>query len=359
MRISKKVGRFRAVIAAVVLAIGALAAVPASTQSAIARDTQPAAAQQDFCMPGFPNEVPNWAPRSLGGGVILCEGTDTFGLTDAWVQIVDLNAGAKVRLISESCPACPFDDTEDFSDLQYHKRTAPEWFDLIENKPPTSPPSTGELFSTSNGSFFTDTSAGPASPLSLPEESLIEKLPNGDALTESTVGKAWEGGDDAWDSPKRAISFGDHTASRQKVEMILDFPMHYTRNDFLELVSGVPPGECCVDWDRIYGDQTVGFTPDFVPGDLESRRTYVGVDSSVGAANTVYILTTDADFSNEEAQIMLASFGAAVSVQLDGGSSTQLYGPDLDDDGEGDNLVTPFPDIGRTVPDTLAVYLAP
>jgi hypothetical protein len=329
------------------LAIGAHAAVPASTQ--------PAVAQQDVCTPSGPNPVSTWKTIVSTRGVTLCRGYEPPGISKAWVQIVDLNAGAKIRLINEGCQSCPYSDTYRFTDYRYNKRTASDWFDWINRHVDT--PEPGRLFSTSNASFFPDTEFNETSPITLPESHHKATFPDGSIYFHHTWGWAFDTcphkprfcHDDArWKAPKIALSLADHTAPRQNVRM-LPFPKHYRDKDVISLQGLADP-----DFERLEGDSIVGLTPTFV-GEETARRTFVGVNHDI--ADTVYILNTNEFFTVGDAQSILESFGAVFTMQLDGGASTQLYGPDWNGDGDRDTLVGSY--IGREVPDTLAVYLAP
>jgi hypothetical protein len=73
MRVHTKIVRFRAVIAAVVVAAGGLSDVSASTQ--------PAAAVGGGCTPSFGNAIPDWSVQPVdhpAGGVTLCNGSSTL-----------------------------------------------------------------------------------------------------------------------------------------------------------------------------------------------------------------------------------------------------------------------------------------
>jgi Phosphodiester glycosidase len=363
MRIHRKVGRFRAVTAAVVLAIGALAipssAVPASTRSAVARDTQQAPVEAG-CTPAFPNVVPNWQQTFSQRGVTLCQGNGADGVDDAYVQIIDLNAGAKIRLASDPCEACGIADPFNprFTDLKYNKRTAPEWFTWVKDN--VDLPGPDRLFSTSNGSFFRGSSGNTVpEQISLPEMHNVVNLPDG-AQSVWTWGWAFDTCpenpepfchvDPGWNNgPKKAIHFGDTTATKQNVQ-ILDFPRHYEDGNVQALFFGVLGDEL-----RIKGDATVGYTTE--ANSATDRRTFVGTDL---ARNTVYILNTSEQFNNFDTSQILASFGGSGNqIQLDGGGSTQLA-VDANLDGIPGTVVESDDIFGeRTVPDTLAVYLAP
>jgi hypothetical protein len=330
MSIHRRFGRFRAVIAVVVLAVGGLAAVSASSQ--------PAAAVGG-CTPSFGNAIPDWSVQSVdhpAGGVTLCNGSTTLSGVQAWLQIVDLAAGAKVRLLTDwqhaSCgnQACNYD--------KFPVKTVDNWASWIGQQ--TGQPS--GLFSVSNAGFFTDTSGSP-SPLSVPYRQvesgsgggLTDFVDQGLALTIHT--------DPGWNSDKRGITFGDTlTAPKQQVQTF-DFPKNYTGSDIFQ---HAPCSDCQFD-------SGVGFTPDYagVAGSSK-RRTYVGTSGDVTGTNKVYILDTVNEYTVGQAQTMLKSFGSQQEVQFDGGGSTQLFA-------DGKFLEQASCEVvcfGRAVPQVLAVY---
>jgi hypothetical protein len=338
MRIHRKHGRFRAVIAAVVVAVGVLAAVSASTQPALA---------QASCTPSVQNVIPQWGtvqPQGPSGGITLCLGvTPGVGIQDAYLQIVDLSAGAHVRLWEDTANATCGDSACDFT--AYPVRTVPDWATWIGQNTGSSDSNPAKLYSVSNAGFFTDTSGAPSG-LSLPFEHLATQ-PDG------TVSGAVEQGfalshnsDHAWGSPKRAITFGDTINTPQEVHTF-DFPQtcsdptctHYTFGDVFQTLG---PTSGNSEW-----DSTVGFKPDFNSGLANARRTYVGVSpSGTGPISKVYILDTTLGVTVTQAQAILESFGSQLETQLDGGGSTQLWG------NGGANLIAP----NRGVPQVLAVY---
>jgi hypothetical protein len=350
MSIHKKPGRFRAVITAVALAAGALAAGSASAQPAAASGA---------CTPSFSNAIPDWAESAApAGGVTLCAGTNGAGQTDAYVQIVDLSAGAKVRLIADPCAST------DPCAGKYKVRTAADWDSWIRSN--VTRPDGSRLFSTSNAAFFTDTSGNPTL-LSLPFVQTSNTIGQnghpsvvsdpGFALTSSTAPNP----DPAWKDPKRAITFGDQSTTPQEVHMF-DFPLTcrnpnddppctaYTQGD---LGTPLAPlcNSTCPEWDA-----TVGLTPDFDANTGSARlRVYVGVSAPSGSFNftKVYILDTAVPYTVTEAKGILESFGSQQEIQLDGGGSTQLYA-------NGSHLIdSNVPLFGRAVPMALAVYKAP
>ena len=339
MRIRKKPGRFRAAIAVVALAVGGLAAVPAWTQPA-------AAAAEDACTPLFSTAGLSWVTRSNDRGVTLCEGEDLLlPPEDAFVQIVDLSAGAKVRMVSDMCETCSYSDFQRNTDAKFNVRSADEWFDWIQSNVVS--PAGSRLFSTSNASFFTDAS-GAASPLSLPFFDIRCDDPSCFFVSfEHTSGWAFAHNEDpAWDSPKQFIAFESPSGPPQIVHFG-PFATHYTDADVTSISEDLNPG-----FNEF--DSTVGFAPDFDGGTGHAPRTYVGV-STDGLDNItkVYILNASKALTVGEAQSILESFGSEAEIQLDGGGSTQLFAN-----------TSPTgccfgSSVARRVPNALAVYLAP
>jgi hypothetical protein len=347
MRIHRKLGRFRAVIAALVLAVGGLAAVFASPQ--------PAAAAGE-CTPLFQTVIPQWEtvqPEGPSGGITLCLGvTPGIGIQDGYMQIVDLTAGAKVRLITDPC------HLGEGCNAKYHVRTADEWASWIQSNPNINPdggaahihPDPSRLYSVSNAAFFNQ-SSNPTT-LSLPFVQHTRADTGFDFAQVNDGGALNNTGDPAWDSNKRAITFGDQLITPQEVQM-LAFPTHYTHDDVVSppFVPADGQNEDCgfnnglgCEWDA-----TVGFTPDSMSaGSGDAPRTYVGISGDETGINTVYILNTKLNVSVSDAQNILESFGSQLELQFDGGESTQLWG------NGGANLIDS--PIGRGVPMVLAVY---
>jgi Phosphodiester glycosidase len=323
MSVYRKVGRFRVVVSAVALAIVALAALPA----------QPAVAE-DACTDAVNSLV--WQTIFNSRGVTMCLGNDsTAPEFDAYVQIIDLNAGAKVRLESDACnqDGCPGEADPTHADLYYHKRTAGDWYDWIKSHETV--PAASRLFSTSNASFFT-TLSGDVSTLSLPESHNVN--PSTGELQYTWGGAYVHRDDPAWNNPKLAILLGNANTTKQNINMT-SFPTHYTDSDVQSIL-----------FNDFWGDATVAYPTTIGAG--ASPRTIVGVDEDSGASK-FYVLNTSKDFTITEAQQILSSFGATFTMQFDGGGSTQLYS-------NGSYLVD-SDDIGfdRVVPEALAVYLAP
>lgn len=336
MRIRSKVGRLGAVIAAGLLAISGLTALPSSSQPAVA---------QQGCTPSEPNVIQFWINVSEfeDRGVTLCRGDLAEGpppeTPAALVQIVDFAAGAKLRLISE--PVDP--QSPPAEDSVYRKREAFEWFSYIQSNVPI--PAPGRLFSTTNASFFTNTSDS-ETPLSLPELTRF-KFPGSPVIDPvATFGLAFfDNSDPAWVGLKRGLRVGANLETTQNVELF-DFPTNYDIADIADAFDlGATEGPACGIGVSCL-DATVAFHPSYDSGEDSARRTYVGID----ATNKVYVLAATVGLTFSEAQDILGSFGSVAEVQLDGGGSTQTF----DISTGGFRSV-----IQRPVPDVLAVYLSP
>ncbi|NDL59523.1 phosphodiester glycosidase family protein [Phytoactinopolyspora mesophila] len=332
MSIRKKAGRLQVIIAAVLLAVGALV-LPASAEPVVAQQENP-------CTPNQSNFLPSWQTVYDDRGVTLCLGS--FAPTEplpveAYLQIIDLEAGAKLRLVKECAEPCISDDHPYNTEVQFNKRTAQGWFDWIGGN--VSIPSPNSLFSVANASFLVDTSADTTA-LSLPHIHNIINEPTQIAAL-PTAGWAFKHNDDyAWDALKRALMIGDARATSQDV-WIEEFATHYTESDLIPIYS------------NSRGDATVGFQPLYGVVDPEARRTFVGVVPG----SKVFILSTRAQLTLEEANGIVQSFGSSMAIQLDGGASTQMQFETPD--GQSGGIESSIPVFPREVPDVLAVYLAP
>jgi hypothetical protein len=319
--------RFRATLAARILTIVvvALASLPFSAA--------PASAEVDACTPSAPNALDGWETAYDALGVTMCVvPPPTLGMSpDAVVQIVDLSAGAEIQIHSERVD--PYEDASSIN--QYNTRNAEDWYFWIRNNMAGYYP-TDRLLSTTNGSFFIDTSGGPTK-LSLPERT--KQTYGGNA---HTLGWAYaEPTDAAWDRAKRALLIRGTNGAPVSPEVSIEgFPTHYTQTDV----------EDTFIWNGPWLG-TVGFAP--LEGDSgTSQRTFVGV-SPVSGATKVYILSTHVAITLSEAQYVLETFGSDIEIQLDGGGSTQAYYDVFPYYGDLGSTA------GRSVPDVLAVYTAP
>jgi len=285
-------------------------------------------ASADPILQGCPTDTPGvnidtWNEIYRGRGVTFCEGT-YLGAQQAFVQVVDLAAGAKMRLVSEVAADSPQQCT---SDTRFNKRTADEWF--ISMASFVSDPPIDRLFSTTNASFFVETS-GSTTALSLPETRGNLCRSAGYALNNHS--------DFAWDAAKRDFSLAENGG--YQYYSLTSFPQHYAQQDVY----------------TSYYDQIVGFAP-MQPsgGDTYARRTALGIGNQ-----RVYIVTTIASYSLGEVQAFMNALGVpgdayTTRIQLDGGGSTQTHnilGYNIDSS-------IPFPIGPRAVPEVFAVYLAP
>lgn len=332
MSIRRKVGRFRVLMAAVLLAISTLVAVPAAAP--------PAHAQQDPCTPSGPNIIQTWSVLYDDRGVTLCGGATPTepDLQLAYVQIVDLAAGAKLRLISDAVSGQPDFPTPG---RLFNKRETYQWYDWIQSNVNT--PAPGRLFSTTNASFFTNTS-GSTTPLSLPE--LSGGFPN------LTLGWAYgDNGDPAWDALKAALVIGNPNSTPQDVN-IRGFPTNYNDFDVATVfnISGTDQSPIICDGTDCW-DGTVAFDPLYQLVDPVARRTMVGVSPGDPVTKVYILTTTNISVTLDQAQDIIKSFGSQLEIQVDGGGSTQMWSPL--------GGVGGTPPIGRALPDVFAVYLAP
>lgn len=321
MGVRRKLGWLGLLLAGVLAAVGGLAA-PAASEPVV---------EQNACAPLWSNDIANWTTIYDDRGVTACKGTGIIGNSEAYLQIVDLAAGAKLRRVGECASPCTGGDPPYNTSLQYNKRKAPDWFDWVKNNvnwPPSS-----RLFSVSNASFLIDTSSSTTA-LSLPAyHNIVNEPTYGSGLF--TAGWAFAHHEDAaWDALKRALLIGNAKASTQTVS-IQEFPTHYTDTDLSLILSDM------------YGDALVGFQPLYGVVDPQSWRSFIGVKGS-----EVYILNTEIEVELQQANDIIRSFGALTTMQLDGGRSTQVH---IDPPG-GNRMGF---DHNREVPDVLAVYLAP
>lgn len=266
--------------------------------------------------------LPYWIQTGAATrGIVLCRGA--VGVTaapNAYVQIVNLSAGAKIRLVSTVATG-----TRNQADggTGFQPRTAKQWYTGIKAGSFVSNPPGSRLFSTTNGAFFINTSGSPTA-LSMPEKT------GGSVSTRGWVVDNLRTGDAAWNGLK-AI-FGLSTVAATQGSSIQGFPTHYTSADVANYTAGC--------WECV-----VGFAPTYhVPGsNVTARRTYVGRNST-----SVYILSASGNYTEAQANSILSAFGATSTVQLDGGGSTQMYVSDAV------NVTA-----ARAVPEVLAVYYAP
>jgi hypothetical protein len=296
-------------------------------------------ANEEGCPATATAPVDHWVEIYRQRGITLCRGDSYWGFLVAYVQVVDLSKGARIRVMSEVA------QNSGQPDAQYNKRTALDWYNWQWTHVTT--PSAGLIFSATNAAFFIDSNNGNATtPLSLPEKKWGLVQSQGWALTHHS--------DLAWNAPKRKFGFTDLRSGSQ-LAYVGDFPAvapnntTYTANDVTTGLSG-------------YFDSIVAIHPtyEFAPGSND-RRTMLGTRNGSNCwgcgQEIVYILTTDDGMTVPTARGLLANdFHAMWTVQLDGGNSTQFYSVNAQID-SGLCLV-PFYGC-RNVPSVLLVYVSP
>jgi hypothetical protein len=283
---------------------------------------QPASAVQGCAPPMSQPDIPVWHLIASNRGVAVCK---AYG-GRAIMQIADLTEGAKIRLISQYASG-QSGSTAPWA-WEFYTRTAQQWFNVIPSLAPL--PGLGQLVSATNASFFIRPVGG-ESPLSLPE-----KVANS-IRTYGWVYPEEHHHDPAWSARKRYVNIGHPNVYPQQVR-IGSFGQAYFFHTIVNSFNGAY-------------DATVGYEPTYLVGERVARRTVLGVRGS-----TVYLLSTVAEYTLEDAQRMFQHFagGLGTSVQLDGGGSSQshsIYSAVR----FGSNV----PTFGREVPDALAIYMAP
>ena len=269
------------------LAIAALAVVPA-----VAPSTAPAAQAAVPCPvnPG-PVGIDGYVADFSGKGVTLCTGWDGE-VVRVKVQIIDISAGARLKVSSNSATVMP-----NPADNTFGKRTVPDW---ATNKGGIQAPGTGLLFSVTNASFFTDTSSA-QTPLSLPVKvnSTAQGRSYGKLLYGSGTGSA---------VAKKVLRYN----SGGGVLQIASFPTGYNSTDAQ-----------CIGWDSC----VVGYDPliDLSGnGNTTNVRTYVGVNAVHGQNASRAFVLTGSNLRVADADLILQHFGAVSAMQLDGGGSTAM-----------------------------------
>lgn len=291
-------------------------------------------------------EILNWqyrwpTPGADPKGVTLCEGFGSV-LRKGYLQIVDLNDGAKLRLVSQLDPSSPTPSKyEPYT--KYQKRTVDEWYSHIKNGNSIQQPATTRLFSTTNASFFKDSDNGNPTALTFPHRF--------DLLHETWGAAMWE----RWGVPttcpdpnafdycaaKRLLRIGSPGDQPQKVGVEPSFTLYDAPMAEMLLRDGYQQ-----PWQGSW-DATMGFGPQVQVGD-EARRNYIGTYN-----NVVYIWTSDKEYTNAQAYDLMQQIQPGMSVmQLDGGGSAQMHS-------EYGWMDSNIPVLDRKVPDVLAVYQAP
>ncbi len=266
--------------------------------------------------------------------------------TSLYLQIADLLAGAKVRLLAlaESEP----EENLYGRETRYQRKSAQEWYSFIRSG--RAPwefylPNAGaeRLFSVTNATFFsrteTETTAVPFPLLSANNNSFGVSHPR---FPETEAEEVERGLASDYEAPKEAFELGytegTGGSSIQKVA-IRPFRARYGFPDVEEILE---INEIPAEFEA--WDGAVSFTPEYRINEL-ARRNYVGID-----ANNVYMLSTRAEYTNAEViEIMHGIDREMKLIQMDGGGSTQLYS-------EYRELRSNIPFGGRKVASVLAFY---
>lgn len=287
-----------------------------------------------------------WPPRGADAkGVTLCHGTGLF-YSKGYLQIADLNDGAKLRLVSEiDLDSPPPGKLEPYT--RYYKRTADDWYSYIRGGG-SSTPDPSRLFSTTNASFFSDTD-GPSTNLPFPHRF---------NHVHETWGKTMY--EEAWVKPAPVCpdpEAFDYCASKTllRIGTTAETPQRVGVGRMLNFFDAGQAEVMLRDGHSNYGpawpgaaDATLGFNPFTQVGDSEARRNYIGT-----YGNRVYIFTSDTKYTNQQMyDIMQAIQPGMVTMQLDGGGSAQFHSAY----GWMDSNI---PIADRKVPDVLAIYRAP
>jgi hypothetical protein len=290
------------------------------------------------------------------GGVTLCEasggflGADTMG----YLQIVDLNDGARIRLVATADPRSPEHGRFETETL-FTKRTAEEWYEWITSLNPWEEefnyhnydltfPAQRQLFSVTNAGFFSRTENGV--PTEVP-------FPLWTARGDDSMGVSFNRGigDFDYEAPKVGLMIGSPIEPETQDVEIETFPTNYEYYllEYLGHVGGEP---YINTWDAM-----VSFTPEVVVGEAgeeyKNRRNYLGIYD-----NIVYIFTSDNRYTNDETVRIMEEIQPNMEmIQLDGGGSAQFY---TRENGAMDSSIPNVPPIyeNRQVASVLAVYRA-
>ena len=299
-----------------------------------------------------------WPPneRTDPKGVTMCLGEEGIWGTDkGWLQMVDLGDGARIRLPTQVDPSSRY-GLWNYGLLGepytlYTKRTAEDWYAWLRNYDPENPayefsyefPPSTRLFSVTTASFFKDDNN--ERPTRLPFPFLF--FEHHDSFGMSSVLR-----DEDYAAEKKSLeigsptSYGEEEAEINQTVRLEGFPARYTSSDVVTKLQyeGRTIGDP-EEWGII--DGLVSFAPWYRVGE-SNRRNYLGV-----YGDTVYIFTSDALYTNEQAYEIMREIQPGMDViQLDGGGSAQLYS----EYGEMDSSIPIF---NREVPNVLAIYRAP
>lgn len=305
----------------------AILAAAVATLVAFGATPGPVPAAQAASCPSMPSGTPlgSWSQKYNAKGVLVCQALQKDNSDiQADLQIVDLSAGAKVRVISRVASG----QTPGTPGTKFEKRNAPAWDTWIRANATSIPPS--RLFSVVNASFFVNVNPAIATTeLSLPEMTGSSIRSQGFALAHHT--------DAAWNRAKTSVAFSSPTTAGTQAVFAQNFPTNYTPTNINQ--AFLP-----------FYDGLVAFAP--LAGDTVSsdRRTALGYASST---HQLFILSSESHLTLGQASAILTFAGSDFNIQLDGGGSGQLYSRTMDNAGLDVGWT------GREVPDVLAVWQAP
>ena len=270
----------------------------------------------------------------MQNAVTVCRGWDANHARVLDVQIVDFEAGGKMRVMSNPRPGQDLPA----NDVLYTPDVAPGWLSWMLGSVSSPPPS--QLFSVTNGApardpFYGDTMAFAQKKwnalVSLGAEQGCHFLPNGASA------KRYFGLSDPRGAGRQYayIDTYDGACQSDKAEANREFSTY----------QGQPVN---------LFDATVGFHPLYGDATTAQRRTFIGTRDRdggwTGTQDLAYLLTSDQKLTVGQARdVLTRDFRTMYNLQLDGGPSTQYrtrYGTGIDsDDGR-----------PRQVPEVLALY---
>ncbi len=269
----------------------------------------PASAEEGVCPSGASHPtIMSWATTYSDRAVTVCQAWDRASGKKVHVQVVDFEAGGKMRVMSD-----PWEPAWD--DTRFTTRTAWGWFDWVGDHVATPAPS--RLFSVTNGSFSISQNVWMPESTSM---SFPQKKWN--TLTSWGIDEQChyhEGG-----SAKRYFGLSDPRTTGRQFPYIdtYDDPCQSnaaTANEEFSSYQGKPVS---------LFDATVGYHPLVETSKGPQRQTFLGTLSTdgrwTGTQDRAYLLTSDFEMTAAEARDILANdFGTMYNVQLSGGTDTQ------------------------------------
>lgn len=252
------------------------------------------------------------------------------------VQIVDLKAGARVRIVSE-----PHENLT-LPYATFRNKTAFDWKSWVLTK--YTSPTGGALQGVTNGSFFMEPPGQTITRLSFPLKIGGSVQTSGQGCKVDATKPSGFDCTKPDDRQKRELGFYSGGAKA----ILANY--NYVGTTYSSVSNELSS----------FSDGIVGLYPDLGYGD-KAPRTYVGARDTDGNGDfdRLYILTFGQEITTAEATYILTSkFNTAANIQLDGGGSTQFesinYGSSIR---SSDCAYAPIRNC-RPVPTALAVYAA-